>query len=88
MRTSRFTEQQVVAALRQVENGTAVAEVSEFLPVGRGRVGKGVEPNPRLALPNASILTIASVCVIYLVALVALGKSRVTPAYFTIPETA
>ncbi len=26
MRTSRFTEQQVVAALRQVENGTAVGE--------------------------------------------------------------
>ncbi len=27
MRTSRFTERQVVAALRQVENGTAVGEI-------------------------------------------------------------
>ncbi len=33
MRTSRFTEQQVVAALRQVENGTAVAEVCRKLGV-------------------------------------------------------
>ncbi len=33
MRTSRFTEQQVVAALRQVENGTAVADVCRKLGV-------------------------------------------------------
>jgi len=33
MRTSRFTEQQVVAALRQVENGTTVAEVCRKLGV-------------------------------------------------------
>ena len=33
MRTSRFTEQQVVAALRQVENGTAVAEVCRKLGI-------------------------------------------------------
>ncbi len=33
MRTSRFTEQQVVAALRQVENGTVVAEVCRKLGV-------------------------------------------------------
>jgi putative transposase len=33
MRTSRFTEQQVVAALRQVENGSAVAEVCRKLGV-------------------------------------------------------
>ncbi len=33
MRTSRFTEQQVVAALRQVESGTAVAEVCRKLGV-------------------------------------------------------
>ncbi len=33
MRTSRFTEQQVVAALRQVENGTAVGEVCRKLGV-------------------------------------------------------
>jgi len=33
MRTSRFTEQQVVAALRQPENGTAVAEVCRKLGV-------------------------------------------------------
>ncbi len=33
MRTSRFTEQQVVVALRQVENGTAVAEVCRKLGV-------------------------------------------------------
>lgn len=33
MRTSRFTEQQVVATLRQVENGTAVAEVCRTLGV-------------------------------------------------------
>jgi len=33
MRTSRFTEQQVVAALRQAENGTAVAEVCRKLGV-------------------------------------------------------
>ncbi len=33
MRTSRFTEQQVVADLRQVENGTAVAEVCRKLGI-------------------------------------------------------
>ncbi len=33
MRTSRFTEQQVVAASRQVENGTAVGEVCRKLGV-------------------------------------------------------
>jgi putative transposase len=33
MRTSRFTEQQVVAALRQVESGTAVAEVCRKLGI-------------------------------------------------------
>ncbi|MCA1666963.1 MAG: IS3 family transposase [Thermomicrobia bacterium] len=33
MRTSRFTEQQVVAALRQAENGTAVGEVCRKLGV-------------------------------------------------------
>jgi len=33
MRTSRFTEQQVVAALRQVENGTTVVEVCRKLGV-------------------------------------------------------
>ena len=33
MRTSRFTEQQVVAALRQVEGGTTVQEVCRKLGV-------------------------------------------------------
>jgi putative transposase len=33
MRTSRFTEQQVVAALRQAENGTAVGEVCRKLGI-------------------------------------------------------
>jgi putative transposase len=33
MRTSRFTEQQVVAALRQAENGTPVGEVCRKLGV-------------------------------------------------------
>ena len=33
MRTSRFTEQQVVAALRQVEGGTTVGEVCRKLGV-------------------------------------------------------
>jgi putative transposase len=33
MRTSRFTEQQVVAALRQAENGTAVGEICRKLGV-------------------------------------------------------
>ncbi len=33
MRTSRFTEQQVVATLRQVENGTAVGEVCRKLGI-------------------------------------------------------
>ncbi len=33
MRTSRFSEQQVIAALRQVENGTAVAEVCRKLGI-------------------------------------------------------
>lgn len=33
MRTSRFTEQQVVAAIRQVESGTAVADVCRKLGV-------------------------------------------------------
>jgi putative transposase len=33
MRTSRFTEQQVVAALRQVENGTPVGEVCRKLGI-------------------------------------------------------
>ena len=33
MRTSRFTEQQVVAALRQVENGTSVGEVCRKLGI-------------------------------------------------------
>ncbi len=33
MRTSRFTEQQVVAALRQAENGTPVGEVCRKLGI-------------------------------------------------------
>jgi len=33
MRTSRFTEQQVVAALRQGENGTPVGEVCRKLGI-------------------------------------------------------
>jgi len=33
MRKSQFTEQQIVAALRQVEGGTAVAEVCRKLGV-------------------------------------------------------
>jgi putative transposase len=33
MRTSRFTEQQVVAAIRQVEGGTAVGEVCRKLGI-------------------------------------------------------
>jgi putative transposase len=33
MRTSRFTEQQVVAALRQAENGTPVGEICRKLGI-------------------------------------------------------
>jgi len=55
MRTSRFTEQQVVAALRQVENGTAVGEVCRKLGVSeqtfyrwkRKYAGIGVIPRHR-----------------------------------------